>query len=156
MPKSKFLTWPFLLSLLLRLILGSILLYAAIKKWQSGPYDFAVIMANFQILPAILVPLFSVALLGAETLLGIGLIIGVWQKQIVWLTVILFFTFSTAMTSALARGLNTNCGCFGDKSSTVGLKTLVIDDLIPLGLSVILLLLSYKIASQRLAEQASS
>lgn len=156
-PTSIWQKWPSILSLILRFVLGGILLYAAMMKWRtSGPHELAQDMANFRILPATIIPIFSIALLGGETILSLLLFLGFWRKEVAWLTCLLFATFSAAMSSALFRDLKIDCGCFGSQKNPATLKALIIDDLLPLGLALILLLITYKFTSQRLAQKASS
>ena len=139
-----------------RIVLGAILLYAAIMKWKSGVHEFAESMANFRILPPSLVPIFSIALLGLEMVLAAFLFLGFWPKEIAWLTTLLFFLFSAAIGSALLRDLKIDCGCFGAQENPATVRDLIFHDLIPLSMSIVLLILSNKIHSQRLAKNISS
>lgn len=114
------------LILLLRLLLGAVLLYAAATKWAT-PRAFAEDVANYRLLPAGLVPLFTAALLGMETLLGVLLVSGLWAIEAAILTTALMGMFSLAVLSALARNLKIECGCFGAGGSPATYLTLLRD-----------------------------
>lgn len=114
------------LILLLRLVLGGLLLYAAISKWPA-PRAFAEDVANYRLLPAPMVPLGTVALLGAEVVLGALLLLGVWAREVALLTTLLAALFTAAVASALWRGLKIDCGCFGAGGSPATMMTLLRD-----------------------------
>jgi uncharacterized membrane protein YphA (DoxX/SURF4 family) len=117
------LTW---LRLALRLLLGGLLLYAAATKWPA-PQAFAEDVANYRILPAALVPWFTVGLLGLETGLGAVLLLGLFPFEAALITTGLMLTFTGAVASALARGLKIDCGCFGAGGNPATTLTLVRD-----------------------------
>lgn len=110
----------------LRLFLGAILCYAAAVKWPA-PRALAEDVANYRLLPAALVPVGAVALLGTETLLGGLLVIGAWLREVALLTTLLFSLFTAAVGSALARDLKIECGCFGAGGSPATTMTLLRD-----------------------------
>ena len=72
-------------TLLLRLVLCGILLYAAVGKWPA-PRAFAEDVANYRLLPAALVPLATAGLLGVEVVLGLMLLLGVLLPEAALLT----------------------------------------------------------------------
>lgn len=130
------------LTLLLRLALGGVLLYAAIGKWPA-PRAFAEDVANYRLLPAGLVPVGAVAMLGAEVVLGAALVLGLWLREAALLSTLLFALFTAAVGSALGRGLKIECGCFGAGGSPATSLTLL-RDVAFLALSGLLLYLSWR------------
>jgi hypothetical protein len=133
------------LILLLRVFLGALLLYAAASKWRA-PHDFAEEVANYRILPAALVPLFSAATLGVETVLGL-LLLSVFSASLALeaalATAGLLLVFTGAVASALVRDLKIECGCFGLGSSPATTWTLL-RDLVFLAAAAALFMLSWR------------
>lgn len=116
---------PFALAAL-RVLLGGVLLYAGVAKIKSG-HEFAEAIANFALLPAAGNQILAVVLPWWEICAGALLVFGVWTRAAGLVTLLLFLSFTLAVTSALVRGLDIQCGCFSDAGSRVGLKALAID-----------------------------
>lgn len=114
------------LQLALRLFLGGLLLYAAAAKWPA-PQAFAEDVANYRVLPAALVPWFTVGLLGLETGLGAVLLLNLFPFEAALIVTGLMLTFTGAVASALLRGLKIDCGCFGAGGSPATVATLARD-----------------------------
>ncbi|HEY3325404.1 MAG TPA: DoxX family protein [Planctomycetota bacterium] len=112
--------------LLLRLALGGVLFYAGITKVRSG-WQFAEAIANFGLLPAQANQILAVVLPWWEILAGVMLIFGVWVRASALLGLMLFLAFTVSVGTAMARGLDIQCGCFSDSASRVGMKALGID-----------------------------
>jgi putative oxidoreductase len=116
-------SWTFLrvLAFLCRLGLAAVLLYAAWPKLQD-PGDFAKAIWNYRVsLPVIglnYVNLMALFLPALELVLGLVLIVGMWRRGASLLTAAFMVVFIAAISSAMARGLNIDCGCFG--TSKVG------------------------------------
>jgi uncharacterized membrane protein YphA (DoxX/SURF4 family) len=104
-------------SVLARLILGIVFIYASIDK-IFHPGQFAEIIHNYQILPYLLINPTAIILPWLELILGVFLLIGIWLPGTVFLTNLLLAVFLGAMVFNLARGLDIHCGCF---STTVDL-----------------------------------
>ena len=85
--------------------------------------------------------LFSVGMISFEVILGVGLLLGVWEKLTAWflLLLMLFFTFLTSYV--LFSGKIRACGCFGDCIPLTPVQTFTKD--------IILLLLVLLILFQR-------
>ncbi|MCY3022172.1 MAG: DoxX family protein [Planctomycetota bacterium] len=112
---------------LLRLALGAVLFYAGFLKLRSG-YSFAETIANFRLMPAQANQILAVVLPWCEVCAGLLLFFGVWVRAGGLLATLFFATFTAAILSALARGLDIECGCFGtDAATRVGLRALVVD-----------------------------
>jgi len=115
------------LVLVLRLALGGVLFYAGFLKLREG-YAFAEAIANFRLLPAQGNQLLAVVLPWLEVATGLLLVFGVWVRAAGLLAGLLFVAFLGALATALWRGLDIECGCFGTGSAArVGLKALAFD-----------------------------
>jgi len=104
--------------LVLRPILGAVFIYAGIVKTQS-PQSFADNIAGFQLLPNEVINLLALSLPVFEIIVGVMLIIGLQLRIVSMSVLILSIVFALALGSALTRGLNVDCGCFGDGKPTV-------------------------------------
>ncbi len=109
-PLHRVLAHPLLIALL-RVGLGAVFIVASIDKIQN-PEAFATTIANYRLLPYKFINGMAIALPWLEIITGTFLILGVWIKAntvIVWG---LLLVFSIAISQALVRGLDINCGCF--------------------------------------------
>ena len=97
---------------LVRIALGVLFAYAAVAKLPD-PIGFAEDVANFRMLPAGWVSPVTAMLPGLELTLGALLIVGVFVRAAALLTAGLLSVFTLALTQALSRGVDLNCGCFG-------------------------------------------
>jgi len=109
--KSPFVT------LIFRMIVGTIFIYASIDKILH-PADFAVAIQNYHILPESLTNITGIVLPWIEIWCGIFLITGVFSRGAVTLLGGLLAVFLLAMLSAKIRGLNIACGCFNVSDQT--------------------------------------
>lgn len=99
------------LNLALRLAFGALFLYSSATKLLN-PQPFADAVANYRILPESLVNLFALVIIWLQFVVGVFLILGTWAKSAALLTSLMLFAFTIAIWSAVARGLNIECGCF--------------------------------------------
>lgn len=95
----------------IRILLGALFVYASIDK-IGHPQDFAHAIANYQILPALLVNPAAIILPWLEFAIGSLMIFGVWLPGAVALATLLLTLFTGAFAFNLTRGLNVYCGCF--------------------------------------------
>lgn len=107
--------------LALRVGVAAIFLYAGITK-IGDPQSFADSIATFQMLPPELNNLVALGIPVLEVILALMLLVG-WKLRpaafgILGLTVV----FAIALTQALIRGLEVDCGCFGS-GEPAALKT---------------------------------
>lgn len=107
--------------LVLRVIVAALFLYAGITK-IGDPQSFADSIATFRMLPPELINLVALGIPPFEVILGLMLLSG-WKLRpaafgILGLTVV----FAIALSQALIRGLEVDCGCFGSGEPSV-LKT---------------------------------
>src|SRR5262245_25343597 len=125
----------------MRLYLGAIFIYASLHK-IAAPYDFALSVATYQILPAPAVNLFALLVPWIELALGIALILGIWTRMASTLASALLRVFIAAIAIALGRGLQLSCGCFASQQAAgeMGIPTLLRDvGWLALGLCVVAL-----------------
>ena len=96
----------------LRVVLGALFLWAAATKLPDMA-AFAQDVANYRVLPAVLVPWAAAAVVGIEAVCGIALITGILARPAAVLTAILLLAFTAFLAQALLRGIDLRCGCFG-------------------------------------------
>ncbi|WP_373048459.1 MauE/DoxX family redox-associated membrane protein [Vulgatibacter sp.] len=101
------------LAVLVRIALGAVFLYAGVIK-AFDPQGFAEDIANYQLLPGTLVPLAAAALPFVEIAAAVALIVGRWSRGASLLVGGMMAVFTVALLQAFARGIDLNCGCFGD------------------------------------------
>lgn len=112
---------------MLRVGLAAVLAYAGISKLTQA-WSFAETIANYHLLPAQANQVAAVVVPWVECLCAILLLCGVWVRPAAMVASGLFIVFAAAVISALSRGLDIDCGCFGTGSaSEVGMTTLAID-----------------------------
>jgi len=111
---KKFLSNKYL-QFFIRLIIGVIFIWASIGKILD-PESFAKAIFRYQLLPFGLVNILSIILPFLEFFMGIFLLAGIYKKGSSFLIIIFLLIFTVALTSAYARGLNIDCGCFSLES----------------------------------------
>lgn len=99
------------LTLLIRLVVGIIFIYASYYK-IIDPQSFAKSIWYYHLIPGSLINIIAIVLPWVELLAGIGLIIGVNYKGSVALVNLMTFVFIIALLSAIIRGVSIDCGCF--------------------------------------------
>ncbi len=115
---KKILTNPFL-NLAVRLIVGFVFLYAGFGK-AADSATFAKEIGNYGILPYFSLNIFALIMPWIEIIAGLFLIFGIRLKANAFVTGALMLVFIIAILSAMARGLNFNCGCFAGKVVLIG------------------------------------
>ena len=99
--------------IVLQLVLGGILLVAALAKLTSPWMSFALSVDSYQILPDWAVLLIARFLPWFELLLGLALISGFGIRWTGALTTILLLLFFAVVVRSYRNGLTIDCGCFG-------------------------------------------
>lgn len=121
------------LTILLRLVLGGILIYAGYRKIFDLP-AMADAIENYRVLPVAVVNVFGILMPALEIVTGLCLIIGLFYDGALAIATGLFLLFVIVVQAAIFRGLDIECGCFGTSDgSVVGMKTLIRDVLFLLG-----------------------
>ena len=107
------------INLIARLVLGYIFIKASVGKIVD-PSGFANEIANYQIMFHEGLHIIALILPWLEFLLAVMLILGIRLRASAILSSALMVVFIGAVLSAMARGLDISCGCFGPSSDKVG------------------------------------
>lgn len=104
------------LSLVSRLVLGGVFLYAGASK-TLDPGGLAVSIRSYGLgLPEWFVTLSAYALPPFEVLVGLYLLVGLFTRTSAWTANGLMILFIVALAQGALRGLEIDCGCFGSAS----------------------------------------
>ncbi|MDD4951670.1 MAG: DoxX family membrane protein [Desulfovibrionaceae bacterium] len=98
-------------ALILRSVLGLTFIWAGVYK-IADPQGFALMIANYRILPQALIAPAAVILPWIETVCGLALTFNRLATGAAALISAMLTTFMSAMAYNLARGLDIACGCF--------------------------------------------
>ena len=98
-----------------RLIVGAVLIYAGASKASAPAEEFALVIANYQVVsPSVALPLAGL-MPWLELLIGWALLLGVEARAASAVAGSLFGVFLFALASVVVRDIPIpNCGCFGD------------------------------------------
>ena len=100
------------IGVLARLVVGGVWLAAGLLKLPDPTENVRAVRA-YQLLPESLVPVVGHALPILEILVGVCLLAGVLVRANAVLSIVLLLAFIIGISSAWARGLSIDCGCFG-------------------------------------------
>jgi len=101
------------------MVLGALFVYAGAIK-LGDPLAMADTIAAFGIIPLALINSFALAIPPFEIISGVLLIAG-WYRRVSALALLIALgAYTTAIGSALARGVTIDCGCFGFAPGTRG------------------------------------
>ena len=129
------------IALLCRVILGVILIYASIDKIVH-PAEFAKAIGNYNVLPFGLENLLGIVLPILELLVGICLVLGIMLDGSAIIAAGMMIVFIIALSQAMIRGIDINCGCFKvtveNGGHQVGVRR-IIEDFLFLGMSLMVL-----------------
>ncbi len=129
------------IALLCRVILGVILIYASIDKIVH-PAEFAKAIGNYNVLPFGLENLLGIVLPILELLVGICLVLGIMLDGSAIIAAGMMIVFIIALSQAMIRGIDINCGCFKvtveNGGHQVGIRR-IIEDFLFLGMSLMVL-----------------
>lgn len=101
----------------LRLFVGAVLIYASHDKLDN-PQAFADAIGNYRILPVSLLNVTAIVIPWVELFTGLALILGLAASGAGLVASGLFAVFTAALISAIARGLDIECGCFNLESGS--------------------------------------
>jgi uncharacterized membrane protein YphA (DoxX/SURF4 family) len=105
------------LSLVGRLVVGAVFLVTALSK--IGDIDGTIrTVRAYKILPEWIAPTFGTALPIVELCLAVLLLVGLMTRLAAILTIPLCLAFFVGISQAWARGLEIECGCFGNNGAT--------------------------------------
>jgi putative oxidoreductase len=135
------------LSLLFRLFLGVLFLYAGFIK-IADPLGFAQALYNYHILPGWMINPLAIFLPWVEVMAGASLLAGIMIPGGALVVSGMLAIFAVAIGISLIRGLDIACGCFSTSSSAEPITWLyLVRDLILLGMGVHILLFDQGYAS---------
>ncbi|MBN1344540.1 MAG: hypothetical protein JXQ73_17755 [Phycisphaerae bacterium] len=105
----------------LRWLLGLVFVVAAAgvpgASWAKGklrhPHSFAKNIRTYEIVPQRLVFPMAVYVPWLELTTGLALLVGAWRREALGVTLLICGVFLLANVSAMIRGLEIDCGCFG-------------------------------------------
>lgn len=123
MTRSRAFLW------LCRLFPGLVFIAAGALK-VSDPLSFAQSIQNYRVFPAGISLLLALFLPWLEILAGLGLITGLACRASSLLLSLLLVGFIILVGSAVARGIDTSCGCFGQFSHKADLTLMALDALL--------------------------
>jgi uncharacterized membrane protein YphA (DoxX/SURF4 family) len=95
-----------------RVVLSSVFIFAAVSK-TAQPESFAQAIANYKILPDILINISALTIPWIELCAGLLLLFGISVKENSAILSGLLVIFIGAILISLLRGLDIECGCFG-------------------------------------------
>ena len=116
-----------------RVGLGGLFAYAGAMKLCDAS-SFANLLSRYEMLPDILLSLFSVAIPLAECVAGSLLLFSRWARLSAAAISAMLFVFIIALSYAAVRGLDVSCGCFGGMSSE-GMSIAIARDVFLLAIS---------------------
>jgi uncharacterized membrane protein YphA (DoxX/SURF4 family) len=99
--------------MVLRMVFGLVFIYAGGTKIPD-PAGFAETIVNYRILPASLVSPAAVFIPWIEVLCGLSLVFGVFARGGALLLDLMLGAFTASVAYNWWRGLDIECGCFGD------------------------------------------
>ncbi len=99
--------------LVARLVVGGVQVLAGLSKFSDPAGNVRAVRA-YRILPESIVPTVGHALPTIEIVIGSLLILGLFTRAMGIVSSLFFIAFIIGISSAWARGLEINCGCFGN------------------------------------------
>lgn len=102
------------LLLLARVLGGGALVMAGVLKMLGGAKPLALSIDSFHLVPVMFQVPLGHFLPFLEIVLGGALVFGLWSRQAALLAAGLYTAFSLGIVSILVRGMDIDCGCFGD------------------------------------------
>jgi uncharacterized membrane protein YphA (DoxX/SURF4 family) len=107
-----------------QLVIGAVFVWAALPK-VTDPASFATSVHNFRMIPVPFENLVALTLPWIELVVGLALILGIEPRAGGLVAATLMVVFTIAVATALARGLDIECGCFGtEDGARVGMEKL--------------------------------
>lgn len=123
-----------------RMILGIVFIYASWDK-IIHPAAFAEAIGNYHVLPLGLENITGLIMAWLELLVGLCLISGIMVDGAAIMSAIMMIIFILAISQALARGIDIECGCFSvseEGGAKVGFRRLF-EDFLYLGFSLVII-----------------
>jgi hypothetical protein len=102
---------------LLRFWLGGMLIFSGVEKLRAYLWWRDDILVKMALVPESLLAFSAAALPGIEVVTGAIVVAGIWKRAGGWMAFTLFGVFGLSLISVLVRGIDADCGCFGENSS---------------------------------------
>ena len=99
-----------------RLVVGVVWIVAGLLKLPDPAASVRAVRA-YQLLPESTVTVIGYGLPILELCLGLLLVVGLGTRAVAVLSALLFVAYIVGISSAWARGLQIDCGCFGEGAS---------------------------------------
>jgi putative oxidoreductase len=110
----------------IRLAVGGTFVSAGVLKILD-PARFASAVGNYRLASHELINIIAILVPWIETVAGFCVLVGIWLRPGALIVTVMTGIFLLVIASALARGLNIECGCFGTIGGRkIGLQSLVI------------------------------
>ncbi len=109
-----------------RLVVGGVFIWAAVLK-IGDPLGFAQNIANYKLFPRFLDFFLALTLPWIEVTSGALLILGIWRRSSALISSALLGSFIILVLTAVLRGIDTDCGCFGSLSGKADFKLIAMD-----------------------------
>jgi putative oxidoreductase len=137
-------------NLILRLIVGGVFIASAVTKVWNVQYShahgiqfshvpdlttFSQDVANYHVPPRALTNLVAITLPWIELLAGALLVFGIWKRASAMVITAMMVVFLIAISQAVIRGFNINCGCFGSVDARKVGVTALAEDVVLLGMA---------------------
>jgi uncharacterized membrane protein YphA (DoxX/SURF4 family) len=104
--------------LIARVVLGAIFIAAGSLKMGHFA-QFAQEIAGFRLLPRGVIAPMAILMPFVEIVVGAMLVAGFYTRAAATIAAVLLFVFDAAIASAVMRGLQLSCGCFGPNDTSV-------------------------------------
>lgn len=109
----------------MRMILGGVFSFSAWSKIMA-PQALADAIVGFEIIPESIALEAAIMLIWLELICGIFMILGLWARATVIVITGMLTLFEIGLISVVVRGIEVNCGCFGQFSEmAVGWDTII-------------------------------
>ena len=125
----------------LSLVFGGVFVFAAALKLRD-PGRFLIDIRSFDMLPDPFAAWLALGLPWVEILCGLAVITGVLRKGGFLVLNLALLAFFVAISVAKYRGLNIQCGCFGESDSISNYTELFVRDGLLLGAGLVLMWLN--------------
>jgi uncharacterized membrane protein YphA (DoxX/SURF4 family) len=100
------------LDLIIRLVIGSVFIYAGFIK-LIDPKAFAKVISQYDMVPDILLPAVAIGLPAAEFLAGLGLVLNIkWSLAVILNLLVVFIML---LGYGIFNDMNIDCGCFSSE-----------------------------------------
>lgn len=109
-----------------RLVVGGVFIWAGLLKILD-PLGFAQSISNYRVFPHWMSFFLALVLPWMEVICGVFLVLGLFRRSSALLLSLFLMTFLVLIASAMARGIDVDCGCFGRFSQKVSYRLLVTD-----------------------------